>query len=68
VRCAPHSNFDWNDAFLYHIVLNSARVPIDECVSAACQLARRLSSEDRSATKEALAERLRQIGGGEPGR
>jgi hypothetical protein len=43
VRCAPHSNFDWNDAFLYHIVLNSARVPIDECVGAACQLARRLT-------------------------
>jgi cytidylate kinase len=25
-------NFDWNDALLYHIVLNSARVTIDDCV------------------------------------
>src|SRR5580700_9769349 len=25
-------NFDWNDALLYHIVLNSARLTIDNCV------------------------------------
>jgi cytidylate kinase len=60
-------NFDWNDALLYHIVLNSARVPIDECVRAVCQLARRLSSEDDSARKKALAARLREIGAGERG-
>jgi cytidylate kinase len=58
-------NFDWSDALLYHIVLNSARVPIDDCVRAVCQLAHRLSSEDHSATKEALAERLRELGTGE---
>src|SRR6516162_9320337 len=39
-------NFDWNDALLYHIVLNTARVPLDECVRAVCQLARRMSSHD----------------------
>jgi cytidylate kinase len=60
-------NFDWNDALLYHLVLNSARVPIDECVGAVCQLARRQSPEDRAATKEAIAERLRGFGAGEPG-
>jgi cytidylate kinase len=60
-------NFDWTDALLYHIVLNSARVPMDECVKAVCQLAQRLSSQDEAATKKALAERLREIGAGEPG-
>jgi cytidylate kinase len=57
-------NFDWNDALLYHIVLNTARVPIDECVRAICQLAQRLDSQDGAATKKALAERLRQISAG----
>jgi cytidylate kinase len=60
-------NFDWNDALLYHIVLNTARVPIDECVRAVCQLAQRLSSQDDPATKKALAERLREISAGERG-
>ena len=60
-------NFDWNDALLYHIVLNSAHVPINDCVGAVCQLARRLSSQDHSATKEALAERQREIGAGKRG-
>ena len=31
-------NFDWNDALLYHMVLNTARMPIDACVKAVCQL------------------------------
>jgi cytidylate kinase len=57
-------NFDWNDALLYHIVLNTARVPVDECVRAVCQLARRLGSQDDFATKKALAERLREISAG----
>jgi cytidylate kinase len=60
-------NFDWNDALLYHIVLNTARVPLDECVRTVCQLAQRLSSRDDSATKKALAERLREISAGDPG-
>jgi cytidylate kinase len=57
-------NFDWDDALLYHIVLNTARVPIDECVRTVCQLAHRVSPQDRSATKEALSEKLREIGAG----
>jgi cytidylate kinase len=60
-------NFDWNDALLYHIVLNTARVPVDECVRAVCQLAQRLDSQDNSATKKALAERLREISAGASG-
>jgi len=58
-------NFDWNDALLYHIVLNSARVTIDECVKAVCDLAQHLRSQDDSETKAALAEKLREIDSGD---
>src|SRR5260221_578596 len=58
-------NFDWNDALLYHIILNSARVTIDECVKAVCDLAQHLRSQDDSETKAALAERLREINSGD---
>ena len=51
-------NFDWNDALLYHIVLNSAPVPIDACVRAVCQLAREQRLQDDTATKSALADKL----------
>jgi len=54
-------NFDWNDALMYHMVLNSARVTIDDCVKAVCDLALRQRSQDDSETKAALAERLREI-------
>jgi cytidylate kinase len=57
-------NFDWNDALLYDIVLNSARVTIDNCVKAVCQLAKHPSTQDDSATKAALAERLQEIEAG----
>ena len=53
-------NFDWNDALMYDIVLNSARVTIDDCVKAVCDLARHQRSQDGSETKAALAERLRE--------
>lgn len=58
-------NFDWNDALQYHIVLNSARVTIDECVKVVCDLAQHLRSQDDSETKAALAERLREIDSGD---
>jgi cytidylate kinase len=57
-------NFDWNDALLYHIVLNSARVTIDDCVKAVCDLAQHQQSQDDSETKAALAKRLREINSG----
>ena len=53
-------NFDWNDALLYHIVLNSARVTIDDCVKAVCDLAQHQRNRDDSETKAALAERLQE--------
>ncbi len=58
-------NFDRNDALLFHIVLNSARLTIDECVKAVCDLARHQRSRDDAETKAALAERLRQISSGD---
>jgi cytidylate kinase len=57
-------NFDWNDALLYDIVLNSARVSIDNCVKAVCQLTEHQISHDGPATKAALAERLQEITAG----
>jgi cytidylate kinase len=47
-------NFDWNDALLYHVVLNSARVPVDACVRAVCELAKEQRFQDDTATKLAL--------------
>jgi cytidylate kinase len=58
-------NFDWNDALQYHIVLNSARVTIDECVKAVCDLAQHQRSLDDAETKAALAARLREINSGD---
>jgi cytidylate kinase len=57
-------NFDWTDALMYDIVLNSARVTTDDCVKAVCDLARHQPSQDGTATKAALAERLREINPG----
>jgi cytidylate kinase len=54
-------NFDWNDALMYHIVLNSARVPIDICVKTVCELARDSRFQDDVATRAALADRLLEI-------
>ena len=51
-------NFDWNDALLYHMVLNSARVPVDACVSTVCELAQRRRFQDDTARKSALADKL----------
>ena len=51
-------NFDWNDALLYHVVLNSARVPVDACVRAVCELAKEQRFQDDTTTKLALADKL----------
>ena len=53
-------NLDWNDALLYDIVLNSARVSVDVCVKSVCELAQHQRSQDDSETKAALAERLQK--------
>ena len=53
-------NFDWNDPLLYHVVLNSARVSVDACVGAVCELAlaQEQQYQDDTATKTALADKL----------
>jgi cytidylate kinase len=51
-------NFDWNDALLYHIVLNSARVTIDACVTTVCHLARDPQLQDDGTLGTALANKL----------
>jgi osmotically-inducible protein OsmY len=52
-------NFDWNDALVYHMVLNTARMPVDACVKAVCQLAEHPNFQDDPATiSAALADKL----------
>ena len=51
-------NFDWNDALLYHIVLNSARLPVDACIRAVCELAQDERFQDDTGTRSALADKL----------
>jgi hypothetical protein len=54
-------NFDWNDALLYHMVLNTARMSVDACVDAVCGLAKHPDFQDDPAiTSAALADKLLQ--------
>jgi cytidylate kinase len=51
-------NVEREDALLYHLVLNSDRLPVDACVEAVCQLARHSSFQDHATTQSALANKL----------
>jgi hypothetical protein len=54
-------NFDWNDALLYHMVLNTARMSVDACVKTVCQLAEHRDFQDDPAMiSAALADKLLQ--------
>jgi hypothetical protein len=54
-------NFDWNDALPYHMVLNTARMPVDACVEAVCQLAKHPSfQQDPAITSAAVADKQLQ--------
>jgi cytidylate kinase len=57
------ASFDvsWDDALLYHMVLNTARMPIDVCVKAICQLAHDPRIHDDTTIGPALADKLLQI-------
>ena len=46
------------DALLYHLVLNTERVPVDACVDAVCGLAMHPRFRDRAMTRKALANKL----------
>jgi cytidylate kinase len=60
---AINASFDvnWDDALLYHIVLNSARIPIDICVQSISQLARDPRIHDEATIGPTLADKLLQI-------
>jgi cytidylate kinase len=51
-------NVDRDDALLYHMVLNTARMPIDACVKAICQLAQDPRFQDDKTIGPALADKL----------
>jgi cytidylate kinase len=51
-------NVERDDALLYHIVLNTARVPIDACVTAICTLAHHPRFQDDGTLGTALANKL----------
>jgi cytidylate kinase len=51
-------DIDEEDALLYHVVLNTDRLPVDACVAAVCALARDGRFRDSSTTRSALANRL----------
>lgn len=46
------------DALLYHIVLNTDRLPVDACVNAVCQLAEHPRFRDPATTRAELADKL----------
>lgn len=50
---------DWEDPLLYHIVLNTGRVPIEGCVKAVRQLAETAAQfKDSAAARASLADKL----------
>jgi cytidylate kinase len=51
-------NVNREDPLLFHIVLNTARVPIDACVKAICQLARDPRFQDDATMGPTLADKL----------
>jgi hypothetical protein len=57
---AMRATFDiaQEDPLLYHVVLNTERLPVEACVSAVCALAAHPRYRDSFATRSALANRL----------
>lgn len=51
-------NVEQEDARLYHVVLNTDRLPVDACVNAICQLADHPRFRDRTTTRKKLADKL----------
>jgi cytidylate kinase len=57
---AMRASFDveQEDAILYHVVLNTDRLPIDACVNAVCELARHRRFRDPATVRAELANKL----------
>jgi cytidylate kinase len=51
-------NVERENALLYHLVLNTDRMPVDACVKAICELARHSRFQDHATTQSALANKL----------
>ncbi len=51
-------NVEQEDSLLYHIVLNTDRVPVDACVKTICQLADHPRFRDRTTARKRLADKL----------
>ena len=51
-------NVEQEDALLYHIVLNTDRLPVDACVNAVCELVRHRRFRDRATVSAELANKL----------
>jgi cytidylate kinase len=51
-------NVEQEDALLYHVVLNTDRLPIEACVNAVCQLAEHPRFRDPAKTRLELADKL----------
>jgi len=56
-------NIEQEDALLYHIVLNTDRLPVDACVNAVCQLADHPRFRDPATTRTELANKLLEAKG-----
>jgi cytidylate kinase len=54
-------NVEQEDALLYHIVLNTHRLPVEACVNAVCQLAGHPRFRDRATTRKELADKLLEV-------
>jgi cytidylate kinase len=51
-------NIEEEDSRLYHLVLNTERLPLDACVKAVCELAEGSRFGDRVSARSALADKL----------
>jgi cytidylate kinase len=47
-----------DDPLLYHLVLNSERLPVDACVKAICEMARHSRFQDHTTTQSVLSNKL----------
>src|SRR5882757_4786201 len=50
-------NIEREDALIYHIILNTERLSVEECVQAVCQLAQDARFQDRATTRSVLADK-----------
>jgi cytidylate kinase len=54
-------NVEQEDALLYHVVLNTDRLPVEACVNAVCQLAEHPRFRDRVTTRTELSDKLLEV-------